>query len=114
MRSDKGLPCLGILVQGNEATLQAMIYNLRRRLPNAEISCICPEPKNVASDYNVSGVQMRAPFLRWKLSRVSTQDDEVRFRFRHHAHAAGWLPLERLPERIRATQNNLQSLCPLE
>ena len=33
---------------GNEATLQAMLYNLRSHLPNAEISCICPGPENTA------------------------------------------------------------------
>ena len=26
---------------GNECTLQAMLLNIRRRVPNAEVSCIC-------------------------------------------------------------------------
>ena len=47
---------------GNEATLQAMVCNLRRHRPNVEITCICPEPENAASDYKISAVPIRAPF----------------------------------------------------
>jgi polysaccharide pyruvyl transferase WcaK-like protein len=61
---------------GNEATLQAMLYNLRRHLPNAEIKCICPEPENTALQYNISAVPIRAPFPIWKLVGVSNNDDE--------------------------------------
>ena len=61
---------------GNEATLQAMMCNLRRHLPNADISCICPEPENTASEYNISAVPIRAPFPIWKLSSVSSKNDE--------------------------------------
>jgi polysaccharide pyruvyl transferase WcaK-like protein len=60
---------------GNEATLQAMVYNLRRRLPNVEISCICPQPENMAPEYNISAVPIRAAFPTWKPSRVSSKDD---------------------------------------
>jgi polysaccharide pyruvyl transferase WcaK-like protein len=61
---------------GNEATLQAMVYNLRRHMPNAEISCICPGPENTASQYNISAVPIRVPFPIWKLVGVSNNDDE--------------------------------------
>src|SRR5215831_1249885 len=61
---------------GNEATLHAMVYNLRRHLPNAEIGCICPGPENTASEYNISAVPIRAPFPIWKLSSASSKDDE--------------------------------------
>jgi polysaccharide pyruvyl transferase WcaK-like protein len=47
---------------GNEATLQAMVLNLQRYLPNVEIDCVCPEPQRVTSDYNISGIPIRAPF----------------------------------------------------
>jgi len=60
---------------GNEATLQAMVYNLRRHMPNAEISCICLRPENTALQYNISAVPIRAPFPIWKLG-VSSKDDE--------------------------------------
>jgi len=55
---------------GNEATLQAMVYNLRRHMPNAEISCICPGPENTASQYNISAVPIRVG--------VSNNDNEPR------------------------------------
>jgi polysaccharide pyruvyl transferase WcaK-like protein len=58
---------------GNEATLQAMIYNLRRYLPNAELACICPRPEKTASAFNISAVPTRAPFP--KLFSVSSEDD---------------------------------------
>jgi polysaccharide pyruvyl transferase WcaK-like protein len=39
---------------GNECTLQAVIYNVRRYLPDAEISCICPDPKDTFERHNIS------------------------------------------------------------
>jgi len=61
---------------GNEATLQAMIYNLRRYMPNAEISCICSGPETTASEYKISATPIRPSFSIWKLSRVSSKKDE--------------------------------------
>jgi polysaccharide pyruvyl transferase WcaK-like protein len=61
---------------GNEATLQAMLYNLRRHLPNADITCICPGPENTTSEYNISAVPIRAPFPIWQLSSVSSKVNE--------------------------------------
>jgi polysaccharide pyruvyl transferase WcaK-like protein len=60
---------------GNEATLQAMIHNLRRRLPNVEITCICPGPENTASEYNISAVPIRASFSIWNRSPLSKDDE---------------------------------------
>jgi polysaccharide pyruvyl transferase WcaK-like protein len=59
---------------GNEATLQAMVYNLRRYLPNAEISCICPGPENTASQYNIFAVPIRVPFPIRKVSSGSNSN----------------------------------------
>jgi polysaccharide pyruvyl transferase WcaK-like protein len=56
---------------GNEATLQAMVDNLRRFLPNVEILCVCPEPQIAASDYNISGLPIRASFPIWRQSSAS-------------------------------------------
>src|SRR5271167_377833 len=66
----------GIGNLGNEATLQAMVYNLRKHLPNAEISCICSGPENTASEYNISAAPIRSPFPIWKRSTVSSKDEE--------------------------------------
>lgn len=46
---------------GNEASLQAMILQLRRRMPLAELCCICMEPGQVAQDYQVRSVGIRTP-----------------------------------------------------
>ena len=44
---------------GNEATLQAMLYNVRRFLPNAEVSCICAGPEAAAKDYSIPAYSIR-------------------------------------------------------
>lgn len=41
---------------GNESTLQAMLFNLRRQVPDAEITCICTEPEVVAADYKITAL----------------------------------------------------------
>lgn len=38
---------------GNEATLQATLFNLRRIQPDAEIACICTGPQATAKTYNI-------------------------------------------------------------
>ncbi|HEY6945954.1 MAG TPA: polysaccharide pyruvyl transferase family protein [Candidatus Acidoferrum sp.] len=38
---------------GNECTLQALLYNIRRYVPHAEISCICPGPEETRSAYKI-------------------------------------------------------------
>jgi len=40
---------------GNECTLQALLHNIRRYVPDAEISCICPRPDVTRSDYKIPG-----------------------------------------------------------
>lgn len=62
---------------GNEATLQAMVHNVRRHLPDAEISCICPKPENTASTYNISAIPIRASFSIWKPFGASNKDAEL-------------------------------------
>jgi len=41
---------------GNEITLQAILYNLRRHLPNVEIRCICTGPAATATTHNIIAV----------------------------------------------------------
>lgn len=45
---------------GNEATLRAIIANLRERLPGAEICCICSGPENTASEYDITAAPITA------------------------------------------------------
>jgi len=44
---------------GNECTLQAMLFNIRRRVPNAQVSCICRNPKETASTYGIHALAIR-------------------------------------------------------
>src|SRR5712691_8097214 len=44
---------------GNECTLQALIYNLKRYAPHAEIGCVCSGPEEVASSYNIAAFPIR-------------------------------------------------------
>ncbi len=56
---------------GNEATLQAVVYNLRRLLPDAEISCICSGPEKTSSEYDISAIPIKPAFPIWPASGVS-------------------------------------------
>jgi polysaccharide pyruvyl transferase WcaK-like protein len=38
---------------GNECTLQALLHNIRRYVPGAEVRCICPGPDQVRADYGI-------------------------------------------------------------
>src|ERR1700675_1519025 len=44
---------------GNECTLQAILSNLRRFLPNAQVSCICGGPNETALSCNVPAFAIR-------------------------------------------------------
>lgn len=49
---------------GNECTLRAIILNLRRFLPNAQVSCICGGPDETASSCNIPAIEIRGMSLR--------------------------------------------------
>jgi polysaccharide pyruvyl transferase WcaK-like protein len=52
---------------GNEATLQAMLSNLRRLVPGTEFICMCTGPEGVATDYKITAVPIRDYVVRpWK------------------------------------------------
>ena len=46
---------------GNECTLQAMLHNVRQRLPNARLSCFCSNPDDTRVRHGVEAFPMRAP-----------------------------------------------------
>ena len=60
---------------GNECTLQAMLLNIRRHVPNAQVSCICTRPEETASTYGIRALAIREMPLRgtnnraWRLLR---------------------------------------------
>jgi polysaccharide pyruvyl transferase WcaK-like protein len=49
---------------GNESTFQAMLWNLRSLMPDAEITCVCTAPETVAVDYNVATVPISGVFVK--------------------------------------------------
>ncbi|HEV2418190.1 MAG TPA: polysaccharide pyruvyl transferase family protein, partial [Terriglobia bacterium] len=49
---------------GNEATLQAMLSNLRRLVPETEFTCLCTGPEGVAADYKITAVPIREYVIR--------------------------------------------------
>ncbi len=49
---------------GNESTLQAILYQLRQRFPNAEVTCICADPEVAAKAYNIKAVSTCAYVVR--------------------------------------------------
>jgi polysaccharide pyruvyl transferase WcaK-like protein len=49
---------------GNEITLQAMLYHVRRVLPEAEVVCICTEPEALAATQKIKTVPIRRTFVK--------------------------------------------------
>jgi len=43
---------------GNEITLQAILYHLRLRSPNAEVNCICTHPEVTAANHNIRALPL--------------------------------------------------------
>jgi polysaccharide pyruvyl transferase WcaK-like protein len=44
---------------GNECTLQAVIYNVRKYFPDAELNCICSGPEDAGARHNIPAFPMR-------------------------------------------------------
>jgi len=49
---------------GNESTLQAILYHLRRHSPDAEVTCICTNPEATTTSYNIFTVSSRGIFFK--------------------------------------------------
>ncbi len=46
---------------GNEATLQAIYFNLRRLMPEAEFACICTYPANASTTHGIAAFPISPP-----------------------------------------------------
>lgn len=54
---------------GNESTLGAILYHLRRAAPDAEFNCICTGPETAAAAYNINATASRDYVVRpWRLN----------------------------------------------
>ena len=49
---------------GNDGTLQAILYNLRRFYPDVEVVCICDRPEAVAATHNIEAVPISGPVVK--------------------------------------------------
>lgn len=58
---------------GNDLTLQAILHNLRKHLPEAEVSCVCPNPDGVELTFGIKTFPTRASLR--TLFRGSRQHD---------------------------------------
>jgi polysaccharide pyruvyl transferase WcaK-like protein len=53
---------------GNEITLQTMLHHLRRRLPEARVTCVCTGPEALRATQNIETVAISPNFVkRWRL-----------------------------------------------
>ena len=49
---------------GNESTLQAILYHLRRFLPNAQVTCICTGPEATVATHQIEAIPPAEIFVR--------------------------------------------------
>jgi polysaccharide pyruvyl transferase WcaK-like protein len=53
---------------GNEITLQTILHHLRRRLPEANVTCVCPGPEALRATQNIKTVPVSPNIVkRWRL-----------------------------------------------
>ena len=60
------MPFLGTLNSsnfGNESTLQAVLYHLRRFQPDAEVTCICTGPEATAATHHIEAIPIAETFV---------------------------------------------------
>jgi polysaccharide pyruvyl transferase WcaK-like protein len=48
---------------GNEATLRAALYHLRRIQPDAEVTCICTDPQTTAATYHIRTIPIGRTYV---------------------------------------------------
>lgn len=56
---------------GNERTLETIIQNLRKYLPDAKVTCICPDPEDTSARHGIAAFPMSYRYSRTFLTRSS-------------------------------------------
>ena len=64
---------------GNESTLAAMIKNARQRLPDAELTCICPDPQDTSARHGIAASLLSYRFSREFAARPASSNPVVGF-----------------------------------
>src|SRR5215471_17852040 len=54
---------------GNESTLQAILYHLRRFHPNAEVTCICTGPEATVATHHIEAIPLAETFVKSSVPR---------------------------------------------
>src|SRR5215470_4889093 len=49
---------------GNESTLQAILYHLRRFHPDAEVTCICTGPEAIVATHQIEAIPLAETFVK--------------------------------------------------
>jgi polysaccharide pyruvyl transferase WcaK-like protein len=62
---------------GNECTVQAMLCNIRRHLPGAEISCVCSGPEETSANYRIPAFPIRYAVSVERLFGVHARSDNT-------------------------------------
>jgi polysaccharide pyruvyl transferase WcaK-like protein len=53
---------------GNEITFQTVLYHLRRRLPEATVTCVCTGPEDLRASQNIETIPISPTFVKpWRL-----------------------------------------------
>ena len=61
---------------GNESTLQAILYHLRRFQPDAEVTCICTGPEATAATHHIEAIPLAETFVKsWSSPKSSDESD---------------------------------------
>jgi polysaccharide pyruvyl transferase WcaK-like protein len=77
---------------GNEYTLQAIIHNVRKYLPDAKVNCICTDPEDASTRHDVPASLISYRYDKGYLSRARRDTPFIRFLRRFFVR----LPLELL------------------
>ena len=54
---------------GNEYTLQAILHNVRKYLPDAKVNCICTDPRDVSIRHGMPAFLMSSRYARARPAR---------------------------------------------
>lgn len=58
---------------GNESSLQAILYHLRRRQPDADITCVCTGPEATVATHHIKAIPLSEKFFKSRMRRNRLQ-----------------------------------------
>src|SRR5713226_1232195 len=88
---------------GNECTLQAIINNVQKYLPGAELNCVCTVPEDISARHNIPAFPMSGRYLKGSNLGVRSEPCNILMRFLRRV-------LVRMPEELFRTINAFKIL----